>query len=736
MDANRTRAALPLMTQASRLLLLTGTPALSRPAELWPQLHAVAHDTLFPRTAQMEFMKRYCNAHQGHFGWDTSGSSNEEELSILLHDTIMVRRLKADVLAENLPAKHRVFTTVEAASDIRAEMDEHSEKMKELEIALQSGAKSYEGLGSGGTGEMLKLKSERDTLMMKLWTLAGRAKIPAVGRRIAQLLELGEGEMLPGTKTEYHGIPEAVSKIVVFAHHMEVIEELETELMQADVGYVRIDGKVPAAKRTALVDRFQEDDDVHVALLGITACNTGISFTSAFYAIFAELLWTPGDMRQAEDRIHRLGQKSRKVYYELFTCKSSMDDRMMEMLRKKDYMLATTIRIADMKSPGQNAGSTKGTKLTSIGFREDTRRKDVHLPPDQRSLTGYFTSTKQEKQTLKRSASESTAPEGGHAVIDMVDVIDSDEDSDDDESITLRRLKKKKKTKRARDSESDESPLKALPKSPRRRLKPASSGSIGDVPKELDSEDDEIEIPLPPAARGLSPSPEDLGETSTKRLADGKESDRSHREKKSKRCHPLQPLSRMEGSGRDLPVGKAALERYAWEENASGFQEKDVQGSSRLSRGRGGEHRGSKAWGQNQVGDAGVQPSGSPDQRHARWEDAGSSSARDSKRNQTARAKHESGSDASENWDLEMGSHVAPASLAPPSGKTAAIARGTAAVKAEASLSSRPPKSEAVVEPGLEPGMLEKIAQNRRRALERLQERRARMRASRALPLA
>ena len=80
----------------------------------------------------------------------------------------------------------------------------------------------------------------------------------------------------------------------------------------------------------------QDEEEVEVALLGVKACNTGVSFTAANYAIFAELMWTPGDMRQAEDRIHRMGQTSPKVYCDVFICKNSYDERHMRLLQSKD----------------------------------------------------------------------------------------------------------------------------------------------------------------------------------------------------------------------------------------------------------------------------------------------------------------------------------------------------------------------------------------------------------------
>jgi SNF2 family DNA or RNA helicase len=55
--AKRTLALLPLLQSAARTILLSGTPALSRPAELFTQIQAVS-PKLFANFAQ--YGKRYC----------------------------------------------------------------------------------------------------------------------------------------------------------------------------------------------------------------------------------------------------------------------------------------------------------------------------------------------------------------------------------------------------------------------------------------------------------------------------------------------------------------------------------------------------------------------------------------------------------------------------------------------------------------------------------------------------
>ncbi|XP_064420047.1 DNA annealing helicase and endonuclease ZRANB3 isoform X3 [Latimeria chalumnae] len=103
-NAARSKILVPIVQNASRAILLTGTPALSRPEELFMQI-----DALYPRRfgTWSSYAKQYCNAHVRYFGkrvqWDCKGASNLDELHKRLN-SIMIRRLKDEVLTQ-LPPK-------------------------------------------------------------------------------------------------------------------------------------------------------------------------------------------------------------------------------------------------------------------------------------------------------------------------------------------------------------------------------------------------------------------------------------------------------------------------------------------------------------------------------------------------------------------------------------------------------------------------------------------------------
>ncbi|KAH9766627.1 Chromatin remodeling factor18 [Citrus sinensis] len=245
-QAKRTAATLPIIKKAQYALLLSGTPALSRPIELFKQLEALYPDVY---KNVHEYGNRYCKG--GVFGI-YQGASNHEELHNLMKATVMIRRLKKDVLAQ-LPVKRRqqVF----------------------LDVAEKDMRQIY-------------------ALFREIYTDSAEAKIPAV------------------------------------------LDYLETVIEKKKVHCIRIDGGTPPASRQALVTEFQEKDDVKAAVLSMKAGGVGLTLTAASTVIFAELSWTPGDLIQAEDRAHRIGQVSSvNVYYLL--ANDTVDDIIWDVVRSK-----------------------------------------------------------------------------------------------------------------------------------------------------------------------------------------------------------------------------------------------------------------------------------------------------------------------------------------------------------------------------------------------------------------
>lgn len=140
--AQRTKLTTEIAAKARRRLLLTGTPLVNRPVELWPLLQLLDPTRW---TSFFSYAKRYCSAHQvpigrGRMAWDFTGASHLDELQTILRQTVMVRRLKKDVLTELPPKVRQVIELApNGAEDFlqreRETEARHREVIEELETA-------------------------------------------------------------------------------------------------------------------------------------------------------------------------------------------------------------------------------------------------------------------------------------------------------------------------------------------------------------------------------------------------------------------------------------------------------------------------------------------------------------------------------------------------------------------------------------------------------------------------
>ncbi|KAH7827436.1 uncharacterized protein MONOS_6718 [Monocercomonoides exilis] len=322
--SQRAKVILPLIQTTKRAVMLTGTPAINRPVELFSQISCLRRD-LFPTMA--EFGRRYCEMKQMPRWVDYSGATNLKELHLLLEETVMIRRLKKNVLTQ-LPKKSRVAIYLNIGENKMKELKEAVKEATEAATArkreivqslnLSSGLSSSSAsssFGSGGFGQSDKSDDIADAnTIIKQYQLTGKAKLDAVCEYLHDQLEKKE-------------------KFLVFAHHRIVMDGI-CQIFESNDDYIRIDGDTPAADRHMYVRYFQEEERCKAAVLSLKAASTGLTLTEASRVIFAELSWTPGVLVQAEDRVHRIGQFN-PVCVTYLLAKGTVDEAIWAMIQKK-----------------------------------------------------------------------------------------------------------------------------------------------------------------------------------------------------------------------------------------------------------------------------------------------------------------------------------------------------------------------------------------------------------------
>jgi superfamily II DNA or RNA helicase len=281
----RLAAALP---DGALRLALTGTPVLNHAEELISQLRVLGRLEDFGSGAR--------------FAQQFQGPLLEERLHWHLRRTCFVRRLKREVLPQ-LPAKRQVVVPVAldneteyrlAEEDVIAWLREQPLDLSELDAKIAR-----------------VLRAERLAQLTTLQRLAARGKLHAALAWIHDFLASGE-------------------PLVVFARHVEVQEAVLERFPAA----AHLLGRDAVPEREGTVQAFQADDGPQLLVAATRVAAQGFTLTRASNVAFLELEWTPAMHDQAEDRLHRIGQRDAVTAWYLLAA-GTIDESMAELVARK-----------------------------------------------------------------------------------------------------------------------------------------------------------------------------------------------------------------------------------------------------------------------------------------------------------------------------------------------------------------------------------------------------------------
>jgi SNF2 family DNA or RNA helicase len=323
MSTLRTKACLPLILAAQYRILVSGTPVTSRPAELFPQMHAMFGDSPMsePFLPPALFVERFCGGQLGQ----ARGATNLVELNAML-SWIMVRRVKSDVNL-NLPPKIRGHCKLELTAERLRPFYSMFRDLDDVRATLSDDSNYHSAVPKRSAAVIAELKSKSRVLHTRLYAATASAKVPGVITRLHQLLR---DDQAPGRK------------VIVFAFHRQMLDAAETLMQRERIHFIRMDGSTPTDVRSSLVNVFQTDRKVRAAILSIKVAGTGLTLTAADWILFSELDWTPANLTQAEDRAHRIGRVG-TLHVEYAVADGTLDDRLWPAIRHKLGVVGETI---------------------------------------------------------------------------------------------------------------------------------------------------------------------------------------------------------------------------------------------------------------------------------------------------------------------------------------------------------------------------------------------------------
>lgn len=282
-------AASLLSDACEHVIGLSGTPIYNRGGEIWNIINILDFHFLGDWES---FSREWC-----------SGYGNQIVLkpdllgAYLRREGLMLRRTKQQVLSE-LPPKRRLVQELDWNDRVYAQLMEPV--MHELFRWRQDTALTAQ--------ERAMLE---ESISQHARQATGVAKAPYVCQFVRALLEGGE-------------------KVLLFAHHHQVMDIYRKELKSFSPGFIT--GRESTAAKTTAVDRFMSGR-TDLLCISLRAAS-GLNLQRATCVVFGELDWSPAVHSQAEDRAHRMGQEDSLLCYYLVAPQGS-DAVMQEALGLK-----------------------------------------------------------------------------------------------------------------------------------------------------------------------------------------------------------------------------------------------------------------------------------------------------------------------------------------------------------------------------------------------------------------
>ena len=273
---------------------LSGTPIYNRGSEIWPIVDILRPGLL---GSFKEFCEYFCFVNEK--GKAIVLETKRESLRKQLQKYVMLRRRKSDVLKE-LKDKVRYKEVIDA--DTNYYFNELGNIWEKLEAEQKEAKSAFDKSAS----YQRAIHSERQA--------AGVAKLPHVINFVKNIMEIEES-------------------VVVFCHHKSIHKLLNQNL--SEFLPATIIGGQSDKFRQEQIDSFQ-NGQTKLMIAGLRAGNVGINLNRAKYVIFAEMDWSPAIHLQAEDRLHRIGQKNTVFAYYLIG-NGTLDDHVANVLVDKSF---------------------------------------------------------------------------------------------------------------------------------------------------------------------------------------------------------------------------------------------------------------------------------------------------------------------------------------------------------------------------------------------------------------
>ena len=356
-------------------ILLTGTPLMNDLSELWALLNFLL-PTIFN---SVDTFDQWFNKPFAQFGSTASNPddeanvlSNEERMFIIhrLHELLrpfMLRRVKSEVL-DQLPEKVEKILRCELSS-----------WQKELYKQISKKAAAENGLLGNIPTEQTASRGLNNAVMQLRKVCNHPYLFSPEGYHINENLIRSSTKvelldrMLPKLKAAGH-------RVLMFTQMTAVMTILEDYFAYRGYLSLRLDGSTPAEEREKRMYKFNAPDSPYfIFLLSTRAGGLGLNLTAANTVIIFDSDWNPMMDLQAQDRAHRIGQRSDVSVFRLVS-NSPVEEKILSRATEKLNMSELVVEAGKFdKSSVENDNSLERKRLMEVlltDFDSNTNKND------------------------------------------------------------------------------------------------------------------------------------------------------------------------------------------------------------------------------------------------------------------------------------------------------------------------------------------------------------------------
>lgn len=295
------------MLNASRRLVLTGTPIENSVQELWSQLSFVNPGLLGGLSA---FNERF---------------------------VLPIEKQKDVLKMQQLKAIINPFILRRTKDQVATDLPEKMEQIVYCDLSEEQ-SEAYEKVKSHFRNEIIKSIRDLGWNRSQFTVLQGLTKLRQLANHPLLVNPDFTGES--GKFNEVTAMAQTAlaenHKVLFFSQFVSHLAIYREWFTQQGIPFCYLDGAMNNEARQQQVNRFQEGKTPFF-LISLKAGGFGLNLTSADYVFMLDPWWNPAVERQAIDRAHRIGQTQNVFIYKFIT-RDTVEEKILALQEKKKLL--------------------------------------------------------------------------------------------------------------------------------------------------------------------------------------------------------------------------------------------------------------------------------------------------------------------------------------------------------------------------------------------------------------